>query len=120
MVARIIIISLMAVFFTLSSFVITGPQTTYAKSMLMRDTKNKVDPVSGAPIDRRKFRTAYAGKVYWFTSYSNVREFKKDPQKYVEQLQELEEQYESNPDLYMRRLSNSSPEEMSGTSRYSR
>lgn len=53
------------------------------------DVGNKICPVSGEKIDEKMKATyEYEGKVYNFCCASCVNEFKKDPQKYIEKIEE--------------------------------
>lgn len=70
--------------FVLGLFSFSGARICYAKSMLLVDVDNDVDPVNGDPITVKKFHTSYDGKKYWFASYKTLKEFKKNPEKYVE------------------------------------
>lgn len=50
---------------------------------------NKICPVSGEKIDERfKATYEYEGKIYNFCCTSCIEEFKKDPQKYIEKIEE--------------------------------
>lgn len=64
--------------------------SAYSRSLLLRDAENEFCPVTGNRITIRRFNTGYKGKRYWFSSYSAVREFKTDPEKYLKQLETFE------------------------------
>jgi len=50
---------------------------------------NKICPVSGEEIDpKMKATYEYEGKIYNFCCTSCIEEFKKDPQKYIEKINE--------------------------------
>ena len=55
----------------------------FAKSMILTDAENTVDPVSGQEITVRKFNTSYDGVKYWFASYDSLKKFKADPARYA-------------------------------------
>ena len=56
------------------------------------DAGNKICPVSGEPIDEAAKATyEYEGKIYNFCCAGCIEEFKKEPQKYIDKVnQELE------------------------------
>jgi len=58
----------------------------------LEDVGNKICPVSGEEInDDTKTTYAYKGKIYNFCCSMCVDEFKKDPQKYINKIEELQE-----------------------------
>lgn len=58
---------------------------------------NKICPVSGEKIDEEKKLTyEYEGKIYNFCCKACVKDFKKDPQKYIEKLEAMEEETEEH------------------------
>lgn len=53
---------------------------------------NKICPVSGEEIgEGEEYKFEYEGKIYNFCCKMCVKDFKKDPQKYIEKLKEIEE-----------------------------
>lgn len=55
------------------------------------DVDNKVCPVSGEKIDEKMKATyEYDGKIYNFCCLMCIDEFKKDPQKYIKKVEELQ------------------------------
>lgn len=53
---------------------------------------NKICPVSGEEIkEEEAYKFEYEGKVYNFCCSMCVKDFKKDPQKYIDKLEEMEE-----------------------------
>ncbi len=86
----------------------------YARSMILIDSNNKVDPVSGQPVTRKRYKTSFNGKLYWFISYANLRAFKSNPAKYAERLKALEEKYKANPSEYIKQLNSSSVDAILG------
>lgn len=53
---------------------------------------NKICPVSGEKIDEKtKVTYEYKGKIYNFCCPMCAEEFKKDPEKYIEELEKAEE-----------------------------
>ncbi|MDD4957092.1 MAG: hypothetical protein PHH49_07435 [Candidatus Omnitrophica bacterium] len=69
-----------------ASFIMFNANEAGARSMFFKDADNKVCPVTGKTIDRKRFNTAYDGKRYWFSSYDAVLEFQKNPSKYVKKV----------------------------------
>lgn len=59
----------------------------YTKSETVIDAKNSVCPVTNAKITTREYCATYGGKRYWFNSRKAVVEFKKNPTKYIKNLE---------------------------------
>ena len=56
------------------------------------DVGNKICPVSGETIvEETKVTYEYEGKIYNFCCKACIKDFKKDPQKYIEKLEALKE-----------------------------
>lgn len=100
---KLIIYSILVVIFTAGNLVFLCSHTGYARSLLLKDARNNVDPVTGVPIESRRFSTGYRGTRYWFDNYSNIREFRKDPEKYLRNLEALEAEYQRNPEEYKKK-----------------
>ncbi len=69
----------------------SGSQTAQEKSVAV-DAGNKICPVTGEQIDEANKATyEYEGKVYNFCCAMCIDEFKKEPQKYIDKVnQELQ------------------------------
>ncbi|MCL4476025.1 MAG: YHS domain-containing protein [Nitrospirae bacterium] len=53
---------------------------------------NEICPVSGEKIDEKMKQTyEYKGKIYNFCCPMCIEEFKKDPEKYIEKMEKVEE-----------------------------
>lgn len=53
---------------------------------------NRICPVSGKEIkEEEKYQVEYEGKIYNLCCKACAKDFKKDPQEYIEKLKELEE-----------------------------
>ena len=54
---------------------------------------NKICPVSGQEIKKEEvYQVEYEGKIYNLCCKMCLKDFKKDPQKYIEKLEKLEEE----------------------------
>jgi len=61
----------------------------FARTFL-KDADNKLCPVTGQPIEQKKYYSTYDGEKYWFRSYDAVLEFDKNPKKYAKSLKSHE------------------------------
>ena len=67
-------------------------EATLATAKEAVDVGNKICPVSGEKINEKlKATYEYKGKIYNFCCKACVKDFKKDPQKYIEKLEAVEE-----------------------------
>jgi len=74
----------------------TTDTTTQTKEEAI-NVGNKICPVSGEKIDEaNKATDKYEGKIYNFCCKACLKDFKKDPQKYIKKLNELEKKEESH------------------------
>jgi YHS domain-containing protein len=70
---------------------------TYATPREAVEVGNKICPVMNNPIDEKKKVTyEYEGKVYSFCCAGCVEEFKKDPGKYIQKIEEELKQQEGS------------------------
>ncbi|MFH1768850.1 MAG: hypothetical protein ABH858_06800 [Candidatus Omnitrophota bacterium] len=86
------VILLVGLFAGLSLVIFMGTlgQKAHARTIFIVDAQNDMCPVTGQEIPKKRFNTAYEGKRYWFLTYQAVAEFKKDPERYLRRLEQLE------------------------------
>lgn len=64
---------------------------TTAEVSELQNVDNKICPVSGEKIkEEEKFQVEYEGKIYNLCCKMCAKDFKKNPEKYIEKLEEIE------------------------------
>lgn len=74
-----------------------GVKETSEKTVLEKAVSvgNKICPVSGEEIkDDEKYQVEHEGKIYNLCCKMCLKDFKKDPKKYIEKLEQMEEEKE--------------------------
>lgn len=99
MFRRICIILIVGVFILEINRLSAVPQLAQAQTEEKKPTVkpievgNKICPVSGAEIKKEEvYQVEYEGKIYNLCCKMCLKDFKKDPQKYIEKLKKLEEE----------------------------
>lgn len=62
-----------------------------ARSIIIPFANNQICPVDKTPIGRRKYNTAHRGRRYHFSSWQALKEFRNDPDRYIEEWKRIEE-----------------------------